>query len=70
MTYSVKEIVDPNEWERLKEIRLKALKSDPGAFQRSYEEEAAKDEDDWRALIVSTSRMRCSRHNEFFHQTD
>ena len=39
----------PNDWLRLKEIRLRALKSNPEAFGPKYEDELAQSESQWRA---------------------
>lgn len=40
-----------DEWKRLKEIRLEALKTDPIAFGSSYEEEKERPESYWRSRI-------------------
>ena len=40
-----------DEWEKLKEIRLEALKGDPIAFGSAYEEEINRPESHWRSRI-------------------
>ena len=42
-----------DEWQKYREIRLLALKSDPYAFGSSYEEEANLTETDWRNRICA-----------------
>lgn len=44
----------PEDWERFKEIRLKALQSDPLAFGSSYEEEVNRTEEVWRQKLGSS----------------
>jgi ribosomal protein S18 acetylase RimI-like enzyme len=43
------EILDEDEWPRLREARLTALKEAPGAFLSNYGREASYGEKDWRA---------------------
>lgn len=38
-----------SDWEALREIRLCALRTEPGVFFRSYEEEVDKSDDEWKA---------------------
>jgi GNAT superfamily N-acetyltransferase len=42
------EIIDPNEWQRLRAIRLKSLRVNPEAFGGTFEIESAEDEAAWR----------------------
>jgi len=49
MSHNVQvEIIHPNEWQRLRAIRLKSLKVNPEAFGGTYEIESAEDESAWR----------------------
>ena len=43
------EIINPNEWQRLRVIRLKSLNVNPEAFGGTFEIESAEDEAAWRA---------------------
>ncbi len=43
------EIIHPNEWQRLRAIRLKSLAVNPEAFGGTFEIESAEDEAAWRA---------------------
>lgn len=40
----------PDDWERLRDIRLRALLEAPEAFGSTHERDAAQTEDDWRAF--------------------
>jgi GNAT superfamily N-acetyltransferase len=42
------ELIDPDQWSRLREIRLKALQINPEAFGGTFEKESAEDEAAWR----------------------
>ena len=42
------EMIDPNEWQRLREIRLKSLRVNPEAFGGTHEIESTEDEAAWR----------------------
>jgi ribosomal protein S18 acetylase RimI-like enzyme len=42
------EVLTENDWTRLRDIRLTALRADPAAFLSSYETEAAFAEQQWR----------------------
>ena len=49
MSHNVQvEIIHPNEWQRLRAIRLKSLSVNPEAFGGTYEIESAEDESAWR----------------------
>ena len=43
------------DWQRLREIRLQALKDTPDAFGRTLEEEAAFEQSDWQRRLTSES---------------
>jgi GNAT superfamily N-acetyltransferase len=45
----VVEIIEPNEWQRLRSIRLQALTESGHAFGGTFEVESAEDESAWRA---------------------
>jgi hypothetical protein len=45
----VVEIIAPNEWQRLRSIRLQALTESGHAFGGTFEVESAEDESAWRA---------------------
>jgi ribosomal protein S18 acetylase RimI-like enzyme len=45
--------VRPDEWERLRELRLRALRDEPHAFSAKYEDEAAETEAGWREWAAS-----------------
>lgn len=47
------EIIQPDAWESFREIRLKALKTDPIAFGSSYEEESVLREEEWKKKLTS-----------------
>jgi GNAT superfamily N-acetyltransferase len=49
--------LDVNDWKTLREIRLRALLDAPEAFHRTYEEEAALEEDRWRGRLASTEHV-------------
>ena len=40
-----------DEWRRFREVRLRALRADPGVFSSNHAREAAKDEAHWRARL-------------------
>ena len=55
-TKSVVEILQPDEWEAYKAIRLKALQTDPAAFGVSYEQEAAQSDEAWQQKLAAPGR--------------
>ena len=48
ITIPVVELITPNEWQRLRAIRLKALTESGHAFGGTFETESAEDEATWR----------------------
>jgi RimJ/RimL family protein N-acetyltransferase len=46
------EIIQPDEWQRLRAIRLKSLRVNPEAFGGTHEIESAEDETAWREKFV------------------
>ncbi len=53
-------ILSSDHWQRLKEIRLRALKSNPEAFGPKYEEELAHDETTWRKRFIKEDYLLAS----------
>ena len=56
----VVEIIDPNEWQRLRAIRLKSLAINPEAFGGSHEIESAEDENVWREKFLKNDFLIAS----------
>jgi GNAT superfamily N-acetyltransferase len=56
----VVEIIDPNEWQRLRAIRLKSLAVNPEAFGGSLEIESAEDETLWREKFLKNDFLIAS----------
>ena len=46
-----------DETEPLRELRLRALREDPGAFAETYEEATARPRDDWASWAADESRV-------------
>ena len=46
------ERVGPDQWRALRDVRLRALADAPAAFLRTYDEEAALPDDEWRRRAV------------------
>jgi RimJ/RimL family protein N-acetyltransferase len=44
--------IEPGDWERLRELRLAALRDTPDAFGGTYDDEAAREKAGWRWWIV------------------
>jgi GNAT superfamily N-acetyltransferase len=53
-------ILSIDHWQRLKDIRLRALKSNPEAFGPKYEEELAHDETIWRKRFIKEDYLLAS----------
>ena len=56
----VVEIIDPNEWQRLRAIRLKSLAVNPEAFGGRHEIESAEDETAWREKFLKNDFLIAS----------
>jgi hypothetical protein len=56
----VVEIIDPNEWQRLRAIRLKSLAINPEAFGGRHEIESAEDENVWREKFLKNDFLIAS----------
>jgi GNAT superfamily N-acetyltransferase len=41
----------PEEWERVKELRLRALREEPTFFRARYEDEVAEPDEEWQAWV-------------------
>lgn len=50
-------VLREEEWKTFREVRLAALKESPDAFVRTYDEEAAFTEDDWRDRLRRSRRF-------------
>jgi ribosomal protein S18 acetylase RimI-like enzyme len=44
-----------DDWERIRDLRLRALEADPGAFGSTHAQEANADEDSWRSWATAWS---------------
>lgn len=47
--------VQADDWEKYKQIRLEALKTDPSAFGRSYEEAARRTDEQWKDQTIENT---------------
>ena len=56
----VVEIIDPNEWQRLRSIRLQALTDSGHAFGGTLEGESAESESEWRSKFVKNDFLIAS----------
>jgi GNAT superfamily N-acetyltransferase len=56
----VVEIIDPNEWQRLRSIRLQALTESGHAFGGTLEGESAESESEWRSKFVKNDFLIAS----------
>lgn len=43
--------VNPDDWQKFRDIRLRILETDPAAFGRSYKEDSERTEQEWRDLV-------------------
>jgi RimJ/RimL family protein N-acetyltransferase len=50
MGISIRQLAE-NDWQLFREVRLKALQSDPSVFGSNYEAESKFTEDDWRSRL-------------------
>lgn len=51
----------PSEWERLRDLRLRALREDPAGFSSTYAEELELTEADWRRRAATPGQIVASR---------
>lgn len=54
-------LLDDDEWQVYREVRLAALKDAPDAFVATFAEESARDEDYWRERMVRAHRIIAER---------
>ena len=52
-----------HEWKEMRALRLEALKNEPHAFKKCYQEEAVLTEENWKEKIINSSRLN---RDEFF----
>ncbi len=60
----VVEIIDPNEWQRLRSIRLQALTDSGHAFGGTLEGESVESESEWRSKFVKNDFLIASVDGE------
>jgi RimJ/RimL family protein N-acetyltransferase len=48
--------LSPEEWEAFREIRLRALQTEPGVYGSSYEDARSRTEDAWRDMLAGSDR--------------
>lgn len=54
------ELLEPNDWQRLRAIRLQALKESGPAFGGTLEGESAESESDWRSKFIKNDYLIAS----------
>ena len=54
------EIVDADQWARIRDIRLRSLKANPEAFGGTFEMESAEDEATWREKFIKNEFLVAS----------
>jgi GNAT superfamily N-acetyltransferase len=54
------DLIDPDQWSRLRDIRLKSLQINPEAFGGTYEKESAEDEGAWREKFIKNDFLIAS----------
>ena len=54
------EIIKPDHWERVREIRLRSLKANPEAFGGTFEKESVEDELTWREKFIKNDFLIAS----------
>jgi GNAT superfamily N-acetyltransferase len=57
-------VLDQNEWERYREVRLAALEDAPEAFVASFENEASRGEEFWRERMARAIRIVAEREGK------
>ena len=50
------EIINPGQWKEYRDMRLRALKTDPIAFGASYEQGVKKSRKDWKIELADSNR--------------
>ncbi|MCB1024704.1 MAG: GNAT family N-acetyltransferase, partial [Acidobacteria bacterium] len=45
--------IDTNDWEIFRDVRLRALKTDPAVFGSNFERESAQTEDEWKEPLAT-----------------
>jgi GNAT superfamily N-acetyltransferase len=61
MSHSVRvEIINADQWMRVREIRLRSLEESPEAFGGTYERESAEDENTWREKFIKNDFLIAS----------
>ena len=54
------DLIDPDQWIRLRDIRLKSLQINPEAFGGTFEKESAEDEAVWREKFIKNDFLIAS----------
>lgn len=57
-------VLDEDDWQVYRELRLLALKESPGSFLASFDEESTYDEQLWRERMVRARRLAADRDGE------
>jgi len=61
MSQAIKvDLIDPDQWSRLREIRLKSLQTNPEAFGGTFEKESLEDEVEWREKFIKNDFLIAS----------
>lgn len=64
MAKPICEELKPEQWRRLRKIRLASLLDSPDAFGGSYEKESSMIEEQWRALFAKNSYLLASKDGQ------
>ena len=64
MSKPICEELNPDQWQRLRNLRLASLLDSPDAFGGSFEKESAMSEADWRALFDKNAYLVASKDGE------
>ena len=54
------EIIDPDQWMRVRDIRLRSLQANPEAFGGTFEKESIEDEATWREKFIKNDFLIAS----------
>ena len=61
MSQAIKvDLIDPDQWSRVRDIRLKSLQINPEAFGGTFEKESLEDEDAWREKFIKNDFLVAS----------